>query len=59
MDANALASLLPEPPSDADLDATLDGRSVFWLARQPARGMPAPADFVRLLERHAMEQPGT
>jgi hypothetical protein len=40
-------------------DVTLDGRSVFWSAGQPSRAMPAPADFVLLLERHVLEQPET
>ena len=48
LDADALAASLPVAPPD-DADATLDGRSVFWVAGQPARGMPAPADFAVLL----------
>ena len=50
MDADALAAMLPPPPAD-DPDATLDGRSLFWSAGLPARGMPAAPDFVRLLDR--------
>ncbi|MDB5377291.1 MAG: Protein phosphatase ImpM [Rubritepida sp.] len=59
IDADGLAASLPEPPPDEDPDSTLDGRSVFWSAGQPSRAMPAPADFVLLLERHELEQPET
>ncbi|WP_165585283.1 type VI secretion system-associated protein TagF [Roseococcus sp. SYP-B2431] len=59
IDADSLAARLPDPPPDADPDVTLDGRSVFWSAGQPSRAMPAPVDFVLLLERHELEQPET
>lgn len=59
IDADALAAGLPELPPDEDPDVTLDGRSVFWSAGHPSRGMPAPADFVLLLERQMLEQPET
>ncbi|WP_421988707.1 type VI secretion system-associated protein TagF [Roseococcus sp.] len=59
LDADALAASLPDPPPDEDIDATLDGRSVFWSPGQPSRAMPAPADFLLLLERHVLEQPET
>lgn len=59
IDADGLAASLPEPPPDEDPDVTLDGRSVFWSAGQPSRGMPAPADFLLLLEHHVVEQPET
>ncbi|WP_424813025.1 type VI secretion system-associated protein TagF [Roseococcus sp. YIM B11640] len=49
LDADALAAALPEPPPD-ETDATLDGRSIFWAAGRPPRGMPAAADFRFLLE---------
>lgn len=59
IDADTLAAGLPEPPPDADPDVTLDGRSVFWSAGQPSLSMPAPVDFLLLLERRAVEQPET
>ena len=46
--ADALAAALPPAPDD-DPDATLDGRSLFWSATAPARGMADLAGFVTLL----------
>lgn len=49
LDADGLAAALPLPPPD-DPDATLDGRSLFWVPGLPPRGMPPAPDFARLLE---------
>lgn len=52
VDADALAALLPPAPDD-DMDATVDGRSLFWCTGLPARAMPGAQDFIRLLDRPA------
>ena len=56
LDADALVALLPSPPAD-DLDATLDGRSLFWTAGLPARAMPGAVDFVGLFDHPAASAP--
>jgi len=47
VDADALLDLLPPPPPD-DPDATLDGRSLFWVAGGTTQHMPS--NFAPLLE---------
>ena len=49
LDADGLAAALPLPPDD-DPDATLDGRSLFWIAGTSPRAMPGAQEFHALLE---------
>ncbi len=48
VDADGLLALLPPPPPD-DPDATLDGRSLFWISGAAPQRMPLALDFACLL----------